>query len=91
MNQIIIQHPNDTIIEYVKNKYRPKDKYSRVNHYVFVGNPIKVFAFTGSIYDHEAVDVLPIETIELLEQALALANVGLTPVEIKTLLFGDES
>lgn len=91
MEQIIIQHPNDTIIEYVQNKYRPKYKYRRVNHYVFVGNPIKVFAFTESIYDHEAVDVLPIETVELLEQALALANVGLSALEINQILFGDES
>jgi hypothetical protein len=91
MQQIIIQHPNEVILEYVKNKYHPQRDFTYINHYVFAGNPIRVFAFTGAIYDSEKDDVINIETVEILEQALALATIGLSASEINQILFGDES
>lgn len=91
MQQIIIQHPNEVILEYVKNKYHPKRDFTYIKHCVFVVNPIRVFVFTSVIYDFEKDDVINIETVEILEQALALATIGLSASEIRQTLFGDES
>lgn len=91
MNQIIIQHPNKEIIEYVQKHYRAKHSYSKTNHYVFIGNPIKVFDFSANVYPCEKDDVVPVETVEMLEQVLALAIIGLSVSEIKEALFGDVS
>ena len=90
MNQIIIQHPNDEIIKYVQKNFA-KQHCANINHYVFVGTPIRVFAFSAKIYNCEKVDVVPVETVEILEQVLALMGIGLSASEIRQTLFGDVS
>lgn len=89
MSQLIIQYPNDVIIEHVQKIYPKGHKHLKINHYVFVVSPLKVFAFSGNIYNSEKDDVLPIETVEMLEQSLALFTLGLHPLEIKQVLFGE--
>lgn len=89
MNQIIIQYPNDLIIDHVHKTNLRFHKNPKVNHYLFVVNPLKVFAFSGDIFDSEKDDVLPIETVEMLEQSLALLTLGLSALEIKEALFGE--
>lgn len=89
MNQIIIQYPNDVIIDYVHKNNLRLHKNPKVNHYLFVVNPLKVFAFSGEVFDSEKDDVLPIETTEMVEQALALLTLGLSALEIKEALFGE--